>query len=155
MKISKNKGAADPLEGVEVRRSKVHGQGVFAVRSYRAGDTIGRYAGRRYGPGEHHAGWDDRLTYLFALSDGSTIDGAQGGNAIRHINHACMPNVEAIERRAANGGLELMVRATRRIRAGDELFLDYALIIGGEDPTEYACACGTGACRGTMAAVFA
>jgi SET domain-containing protein len=153
MQISKNMSAAEPLEGVEVRRSKVHGQGVFAVRDYRAGDMIGRYAGRRYGPGEHHAGWDDRLTYLFAMSDGSIIDGAQGGNVTRHINHACVPNVEAIERSTADGELELILCATRRIRAGGELFLDYALVIGGEDPAEYACACGTRACRGTMAAV--
>ena len=156
MKIPKSTGAAEPLEGVEVRRSKIHGQGVFAVRDYRVGDAIGLYTGRRYPPDEHHADWDDQLTYLFALSDGSVIDGAQGGgNATRHINHACAPNVEATERRAHNGELELIVRATRRIRAGDELFLDYALIIDCDDPAEYPCACGTGACRGTMAAASA
>ena len=63
--------------------------------------------------------------------------------------------MEAVERRADNDELELIVRATRRIRAGDELFLDYALAIDGDDPAEYPCACGTGACRGTMAAPVA
>ena len=155
MKISNDTGAEEPLEDVEIRRSEIHGQGVFALRDFRAGDAIGQYTGRRYGPDEHHAGWDDQLTYLFGLSDGSVIDGAQGGNATRHINHACAPNVEAVERRADNDELELIVRATRRIRAGDELFLDYALVIDGDDPAEYPCACGTGACRGTMAAPVA
>ena len=39
-----------PLEGVEVRRSGVHGHGVFATRTLQAGEQIGRYAGRRYAP---------------------------------------------------------------------------------------------------------
>jgi len=151
MKLSESICAAEPLEGVEVRRSEVHGQGVFALRDFRAGGAIGLYTGRRYGPDEHHAGWDDQLTYLFGLSDGSVIDGAQGGNATRHINHACAPNVEAVERRADNDELELVVRAIRRVRAGDELFLDYALVIDGGDPSEYPCSCGTDDCRGTMA----
>ena len=60
--------------------------------------------------------------------------------------------MEAVERRADNGDLELVVRAIRRIGAGEELFLNYALVIDGDDPAIYPCACGTGACRGTMVA---
>lgn len=150
-KIKRN-GIAVPLDGVEVRRSDIHGQGVFALRGRRAGEEIGLYSGRRHAPGETHPDWNDRLTYLFGLSDGSVIDGAQGGNATRHINHACAPNVEAVERRADDDELELVIRAIRRIRAGEELFLDYALVIDGDDPANYPCACATGACRGTMAA---
>jgi SET domain-containing protein len=152
MQKFKRSGIAAPLEGVEVRRSEIHGQGVFALRDWRSGEEIGLYSGRRHAPGETHPGWDDGLTYLFGLSDGSVIDGAQGGNATRHINHACTPNVEAVEGRADSDKLELAIRAVRRIRAGEELFLDYALVIDGDDPANYPCACGTGACRGTMAA---
>jgi SET domain-containing protein len=152
MQISKRTGAVAQLEGVEVRRSEIHGQGVFALRGWRVGEEIGLYAGRRYGPNESPVGWDDQLTYLFGLSDGSVIDGAQGGNATRHINHACIPNVEAVERFADDGDLELVIRAVRRIGAGEELFLDYALVIDGDDAADYPCACGAGACRGTMAA---
>ena len=103
-------------------------------------------------PFESHAGWDDQLTYLFGLSARSFIDGAQGGNATLHINHACMPNVEAVELHTDDGELELVVRAIRRIRAGEELFLelDYALVIGGNDPADYPCACGPHLCRGTI-----
>ena len=36
---------AQPLDGVEVRRSGVHGHGVFATRALGAGAEIGRYAG--------------------------------------------------------------------------------------------------------------
>ena len=138
---------------VEVRQSEVHGKGVFALRDLPAGHEIGHYTGRRYAPDETHESWDDSLTYLFGLSDGSLIDGAQGGNATRHINHACAPNVEAVEHWGAEDVLLLVVRTLRRVRAGEELYLDYALAINGDDPTDYPCACGTERCRGTMAAL--
>ena len=143
---------ATSLEAVEVRQSGVHGHGVFAARALRARQKIGTYAGRRYAPDEAHASWDDQLTYLFGLSDGSMIDGAQGGNATRHLNHACEPNVEASEEFDDAGRLVVIIRTTRRIRKGEELFLDYALDVGEEDPTEYPCRCGSTRCRGTLAA---
>jgi SET domain-containing protein len=140
------------LDGVEVRRSDVHGRGVFATRKLRAGKEIGRYTGKRYAPGEVHDEWDDGLTYLFGLSDGSMIDGAQGGNATRHLNHACEPNVEAIEQYDAADELVVVISATRKIDAGEELFLDYSLDIDGDDPSAYPCQCGSAQCRGTLAA---
>ncbi len=145
-------GLTPPLDGVEVRRSGVHGYGVFAARALRIGKKIGHYAGRRYAPGDTGDGWDDRLTYLFGLSDGSVIDGAQGGNATRHLNHACEPNVEATEEYGKAGELVIVIRAIRRIAAGEELFLDYSLDVAGDDPAAYPCACGSKRCRGTLAA---
>lgn len=136
---------------VEVRRSRVHGRGVFAVRDLRAGQVIGRYTGRRYGPDEVDPAWSDRITYLFGLSDGSVIDGAQGGNATRFINHACAPNVEAIEEHDADGHLSITILASMDIAGGAELLLDYSLVIDGDDPADYPCACGAAACRGTLA----
>ncbi len=141
-----------PLEGVEVRRSGVHGDGVFATRALRAGEEVGRYAGRLYAPDHVEDAWDDRLTYLFGLSDGSMIDGAQGGNATRHLNHACEPNVEAIEEYKTSDQLMIVIRVTRHIAAGEELFLDYALEVDGDDPAAYPCACGSKQCRGTLVA---
>ncbi len=141
-----------PLDGVEVRTSGVHGHGVFAARPIKAREEIGRYAGRRYPPGHLDDAWDDRLTYLFGLSDGSTIDGAQGGNATRHLNHACEPNVEAVEEYGSSNQLLIVIRTTRPIVAGEELFLDYALEVDGDDPAAYPCACGSAQCRGTLVA---
>lgn len=140
------------LAAITVRRSGVHGQGVFAVQPIRRGAKVGHYAGRRYASGDALAGRDDQLTYLFGLSDGSTIDGAQGGNATRHINHACAPNVEAVEVDGPGGGLVVVIHAMRAIRAGEELLLDYALDVDGDDPALYPCRCGGARCRGTLAA---
>ena len=139
--------------GIEVRHSDVHGDGVFATRALPRGATLGVYTGRRYTAKQAEArDWDDRLTYLFALSDGSVIDGAEGGNATRHLNHACRPNCCAIEHDDATSGLSISIETLRKIKPGEELFIDYTLQIdASDDPGNYPCRCGLTACRGTMA----
>lgn len=97
--------------------------------------------------------WDDTLTYLFGLSDGSVIDGADGGNATRHLNHACEPNCQAVEDQDGGGQIALTIETTQFVPAGDELFLDYALDVdAADDPSDYPCRCGLARCRGTMVA---
>jgi SET domain-containing protein len=120
------KNIASPLAHLEVRHSSVHGYGVFAARELPSGTLVGVYAGRRYTAHEARAmAWDDGLTYLFGLSDGTLIDGAQGGNATRHLNHACEPNCEAVEDFADDGQLTVRIETINAVRAGEELFLDY------------------------------
>jgi SET domain-containing protein len=144
---------ADPDSPIEVRQSSVHGLGAFATQPLQRGREIGEYLGRRYAPGEMaERDWDNRLTYVFGLSDGSIIDGAEGGNATRHLNHSCAPNCQAYEVEGEDGVLRVVIEARRRIRAGDELFIDYALDIGDDDPADFPCHCGAPKCRGTMAA---
>ncbi len=87
------------------------------------------------------------------LSDGTVIDGNVGGNATRHINHSCAPNCQAEEEEGDDGQLVIVIPTRRRIRAGDELFIDYRLDVGGDDPAAYQCRCGAPRCRGTLAAV--
>jgi len=152
--MQSSKSTASSPAHIEVRHSGVHGHGVFAARDLPPGTLVGVYAGRRYTA--HEAGtmaWDDRLTYLFALSDGTLIDGAQGGNATRHLNHACEPNCEAVEDHDEDGRLTVRIEMTRSTRADDELFLDYALgIDAGDDPSDYPCHCGLARCRGILVA---
>jgi uncharacterized protein len=139
-------------EWIEVRASGIHGDGAFARKAMRAGQAIGIYAGKRYSAAQYRAiDCNQPMTYLFALTDGSYIDGRNGGNATRHINHSCTPNCVAYEVPNGRGGLDVVIEARRRIRAGEELFLDYALDIGDDDPSAYRCHCGRARCRGTMA----
>ncbi|APW37406.1 SET domain-containing protein-lysine N-methyltransferase [Rhodoferax koreense] len=141
---------AHPL--IEVRHSSVHGYGVFARTDIPSGTFLAFYEGRRYTPKQiARADFNDRLTYLFGLSDGSTIDGAQGGNLTRHLNHACVPNCEAVEVDGPRKRLVLRISTIRAVAAGEELFLDYALTIDDNAaPSDYPCFCGTPACRGDM-----
>lgn len=137
---------------VAVRDSGIHGSGVFAVKSLRPGTLIGYYDGKRYVASEieQHA-WNHELTHVFGLSDGSVIDGADGGNETRFINHSCSPNCVAyeVERR---GRAEIRIEVLHRIAEHAELFLDYSLSVGDNDAMDYACACGTPLCRGTLVA---
>ena len=136
---------------IELKPSAVHGLGAIAARGLPPGHRLGSYEGRRYLPGDDHPPFDDGLTYMFGLSDGTLIDGADGGNATRHINHSCEPNCQASEVTDEDGVLHIEIRTRRRIRAGEELFIDYRLDVGDADPTGFACHCGAPNCRGTLA----
>jgi hypothetical protein len=137
-----------------VRTSEIHGVGLFATLALQANTRLGAYEGRRMSSADVEAtNWEGDLTYLFGLSDGTVIDGAQGGNALRHLNRSCNPNCEAVEAWALDGTLRLNIITLCDVRTGEELCLDYALTIDAmHAPEAYPCACSSVECRGTMAA---
>ncbi|MDL9999487.1 SET domain-containing protein [Variovorax sp. J22P240] len=139
---------------IRVAPSGVHGLGAFATRDLPAFALLGLYNGRRYSQQEIAAkAWDDQLTYLFALSNQETIDGAKGGNGTRHLNHACDPNCEAVEEYDDAGRLVLKFQTIVPVEAGDELFIDYCLTADdGSAASNYPCHCRCANCRGTMLA---
>lgn len=149
---------APASSSIEVRSSPIHGQGAYARRRLPQETCIGVYEGRRYSPEAFLTGdWSLRpasMTYLFGLSDGTTIDGAEGGNATRFLNHACEPNCFAQEVVDEHGTLTLQLLTLRTVLLGEELLLDYALTIDErETPADYPCRCALPGCRGTMAMV--
>ncbi|MFM0084865.1 SET domain-containing protein-lysine N-methyltransferase [Paraburkholderia sediminicola] len=143
------------MRRVIVRRSSVHGKGVFAMRPFAAGERVLEYRGeitawrdavrrhRREGVAGH--------TFLFGLSDGRVIDGSRGGNSARWLNHACAPNCETIE-----DGDRIFIHTLRAIEPGEELFIEYLLAI--DDPADeevraqYECRCAAANCRQSMLA---
>jgi uncharacterized protein len=141
---------------VQMRRSSVHGKGVFAVVPLARDEHIIEYAGelitwkealRRH---PHDPNSPDH-TFYFHVDDKHVIDGKHGGNISRWINHACKPNCEADE----IGG-RIFIRALRAIKAGEELFFDYGLVVDERHTVKlkkrYECRCGARQCRGTMLA---
>ncbi|MFP3637456.1 SET domain-containing protein [Paraburkholderia sp. SIMBA_054] len=141
------------MRRVVVKKSLVHGRGVFALAPLKTGERVLEYKGevlnwakasRRY----RHAA-ESGHTFLFGLSDGRVIDGGRGGNSSRWLNHACDANCEAIE-----VGDRVFIEATRKIAAGEELFIAYQLDVEDRDTAEiralYACRCGAQSCSGTM-----
>jgi SET domain-containing protein len=136
---------------LEVRASRVHGLGVFATKSIRKGTRIIEYTGKRVLWNDVPADLDDPHTFLFGLDDGiHVIDPAIGGNEARWINHSCQPNCEAIEEEDER----VFIYVLRDLRAGEELFYDYALEMDGpvteQLKKECECYCGAVNCRGTM-----
>jgi uncharacterized protein len=141
---------------IQTRRSGVHGKGVFAVQPLAEGETLIEYGGevitwkealRRH----PHDPTDPNHTFYFHIDDKHVIDGKQGGNSSRWINHSCKPNCEADE----DGG-RVFIKALRNIEPGEELFYDYGLIIDAKYTkkllAEYPCWCGAKKCRGTLLA---
>ena len=141
---------------IAVRSSGIHGLGVFASARIAVGTSIGRYEGRRYTAKQAaRRSWDQAVTYVFGVSDGTLIDGAQGGNATRHINHSCAPNCVAYEVLGNDGTVWIVIEALTPISSGTELLLDYSLNVEQAAPDDNPCRCGAEQCRGTLIAAAA
>ncbi len=141
---------------IQTRLSGVHGKGVFAVQDLAEGEVLLEYVGEIISWKEAlrrhpHDPKDPNHTFYFQIDDARVIDAKHGGNSSRWINHSCAPNCEADE----DGG-RVFIKALRNIKAGQELFYDYGLVIDERYTPklkkEFACHCGSPVCRGTMLA---
>ncbi|WP_291939825.1 SET domain-containing protein-lysine N-methyltransferase [Limnohabitans sp.] len=139
---------------IQVRRSGVHGKGVFALQDIAEGETLIEYVGEVISWDEAqdrhpHDPEDPNHTFYFHVNEDRVIDALFGGNSSRWINHSCDPNCEADE-----DNDRIFIKAIRNIAAGEELNYDYGLII--DEPytkklkAEYPCWCGSANCRGTL-----
>ena len=139
---------------IQVRRSGVHGKGVFALQDLAEGETLIEYVGEIISWDEAqdrhpHDPNDPNHTFYFHVNEDRVIDALHGGNSSRWINHSCDPNCEADE-----DNDRIFIKAIRNIKAGEELNYDYGLII--DEPytkklkAEYPCWCGSAHCRGTL-----
>ena len=137
-----------------VRRSSIHGRGVFALADIPKGIRLMEYLGerithkeadRRYAVEHEHS----PHTMLFSVDDKTVIDATRRGNSARFINHSCSPNCEAIEEEG-----RIFIETTKKVPAGGELTYDYNLILEERHTPAvkraHACFCGTRHCRGTM-----
>ena len=129
-----------------VRRSPIHGKGVFALAPIPKGERIIEYKGelitdaqadRRYSKLHENSAH----TMLFSVDEKWVIDATRKGNSARWINHSCAPNCEVDDE-----GLRIFIDARRDIRPGEELTYDYNLQIGEKhtkaNKKAHACYCG-------------
>jgi hypothetical protein len=143
-----------PYRRISVRRSNIHGKGVFATTFIPEGSRIIEYKGRRISEAEADRKYGDDEsphTFLFLLDNEIVIDANYDGNSARWINHSCDPNCEANEEDG-----RLYIEALRDIRAGEEFTYDYNLTLDERHTPAlkraHACGCGTRKCRGTILA---
>jgi uncharacterized protein len=137
-----------------VRRSSIHGRGVFALAPISKGMRLMEYEGERISHeeaderyGEEHE--QSPHTMLFAVDDRIVIDATRRGSSARWINHSCAPNCEAIEEDG-----RIFIETIRNVRPGEELTYDYNLILEERHTPAlkraHACHCGARRCRGTL-----
>ena len=139
---------------IEVRRSAVHGLGVFAAKQIPKGARIIEYVGERVSHDEADRRYEekdanDSHTFLFIVDSKIVIDAGVDGNDARFFNHSCDPNCEStVEKR------RVFIEAIRDIEPGTELTYDYQIHREDDDPENidevFACRCGFPNCRGTM-----
>jgi uncharacterized protein len=139
---------------IAVRRSSIHGRGVFALTYIPKGSRIIEYRGERITSDEADARYAEEQensphTMLFAVGDDMVIDATRVGNSARWINHSCTPNCETTDEEG-----RIFIEARRDIAPGEELTYDYNLIL--DEPHTAAlkrahpCFCGARRCRGTI-----
>lgn len=144
----------DPPRRTFVRRSPIHGRGVFAQVDIPKGERVIEYKARKitWAQADRWYADDDSKpshTFLFTLDDKYVLDGNKDANSARWINHSCNPNCESD---IVDG--RIWIESIRNIKAGEELNYDYNITLETpHTPAEkrrWSCRCGSKNCRGTL-----
>ena len=146
---------------IVLKKSPVHGNGVFAARRIAAGERIAEYRGKllTHAQADRIAdgGYDTGHTFFFTLNERYVIDGGQGGNIARWINHSCAPNCEPVmleDGKKNSKKDQIVIEAVRDIEPGEELGYEYGIALEGRLTPQlkraWACRCGSPQCKGTM-----
>jgi len=93
------------------------GLGLFAVEPIPAHKRIIEYVGKLISNEEveQRSG-----KYFFGVNTKWSIDGSARSNTARYLNHSCRPNAEAFI-----SGHRIWVWSKRKIKAGEEITIDY------------------------------
>tara|TARA_B100000989_G_C19420982_1_gene418617 strand:+ start:167 stop:658 length:492 start_codon:yes stop_codon:yes gene_type:complete len=137
-----------------VKKSVIHGSGVFATKNIRKNTKIIQYIGEKITKKEGDRRSEKRIkkflnsnstgsVYIFELDKIYDIDGSPYYNKARYINHSCEPNceVDVINK-------EIWISSIKNIKRGDELFYDYGYSFDKDDYKDHICKCGSKNCIG-------
>jgi SET domain-containing protein len=127
---------------MEIRESRIHRLGVYALEKIPARRKVIEYTGERISRRETNRRSDGPFPYLFTLDTYWTIDGAVGGSGAEMINHSCDPNLRAVILKG-----HILYMSKRPIRKGEELTVDYCF---SDKFDKVKCRCGAKACRGVI-----
>ena len=140
----------------EVRKSAIHGNGVFATAPIKNGEFIIEYLGEKIDKDESNRrglAYEEAAkktgggsVYIFELDATFDIDGNFAYNDAKYINHACRTNCEAVNEDDA-----IKFYATRDIEAGEEILYNYGYAF--EHFLDHPCRCGFPECVGYIVAV--
>ena len=122
------------------RKSDIAGRGLFAVKPIRKGEIVAIKGGHIL-----HKSTLKRLEKMIShaeiqLSDDfflAPLEKKEVERVMMFLNHSCEPNVGVYG--------QIMYVAMRRIKPGEELTLDYAMI--DNDNYKMKCGCGNSNCR--------
>ena len=130
-----------------LKKSKIHGKGVFVKVPVEKGVDLLEYRGKRR---RWYSCYDDGGSYICLMysEEGYVIDPRIEGNLARFINHSCEPNCLAVLI-----GKRVFIETLRDLEANEEITMDYGLTCGckpkPDDFRRFHCKCGNQKCRGT------
>ena len=122
-------------DGFELRGTEGKGEGIFATRSFKTGETVmvGRIEKVLDGNYSHASQIGENKYVLHAGS-------------ISKVNHSCDPNMWMAD--------AYTLITSRDIKSGEELTADYALWEADESyVSKWKCKCGSPLCRGRVTGV--
>jgi SET domain-containing protein len=127
---------------LSIRKSRLHGFGVFATGKIPANRKVIEYTGKMISTREANDRDPGKVSYFFALNRRWVIDGSVGGSGAEYINHCCEPNIYV---KILKG--HILYMSKRPIAIGEELTVDYRF-----SPNEITvpCHCVSSSCRGTI-----
>tara|TARA_B110000858_G_C17516088_1_gene342602 strand:+ start:55 stop:558 length:504 start_codon:yes stop_codon:yes gene_type:complete len=138
----------------KVKKSKVHGTGVFATFDILRNTKIIQYIGDKVTKSEGDRRSAQRIkkylnkknegsVYIFELNKKYDIDGTPLYNKARYINHSCSPNCEVD---IINN--EIWIISIKSIKKGEELNYDYGYPFDVNDFSDHVCKCKSKNCIG-------
>ena len=138
----------------KVKRSKIHGTGVFATENIKKNAKIIEYIGEKVSKKEGDKRSEKLLSknmnskskgavYIFELNKRYDIDGSLSYNKARYINYSCSPNCEV---QIINNCIWIV--SIKKIKKGEELSYDYGFEFDEDDYRDHICKCGSNNCIG-------
>ncbi len=137
----------------KIKKSKLHGSGLFATQNIKKGSYIIQYKGEKISRNEGNKRSGERIkkfinthkgtVYIFELNNKFDIDGAFSYNSARYINHSCDPNCEIEIKKD-----EIWIKSVKAIKKGSELTYDYGFSFDKDDYRDHQCKCGSKICIG-------
>ena len=138
----------------EVKKSRVHGNGIYATKRIKKGQQIIQYIGEKVTKKEGDKRSEKRIkkylnskttgsVYIFELNSRYDIDGSFKYNKARYINHSCNPNCEVEIKKN-----KIWIVSIKNIKEGEELSYDYGYDFDEDDYKDHVCKCGANNCIG-------
>jgi len=138
----------------KVKKSNIHGSGVYATKDILKGIKIIEYVGEKITKAEGDRRSEKRIenylnskitgsVYIFELNKRYDIDGFFPYNIARYINHSCNPNCEV---EIISG--KIWILSLKNITKGEEFNYDYGYPFDKFDYKDHICKCNSKNCIG-------
>ena len=141
----------DYSKHLKIRKSKIHGRGIFTMVEIPKGERVIEYVGDKITKTESNRRAEVQLrraaksgtgsVYIFTLNQRYDIDGNVNYNRARLINHSCKPNCEVDIIRG-----RIWIISKRKIKEAEELSFDYGFDLDSFE--DHPCTCGAPNCIG-------